>query len=172
MRGGVVDRIREIRVAAIEVTVAEVVVPDAVLRDQVANVVAPGCLAELRGDAVNGEQTDLVAVTEVPDGINNGKAVVRVRVGLGKIAAAVLGDYHEWLTSRDGVRRRERACPEIRHEIPVADIREVVDSESIYVVLARPELPHVQEEVAGGEGTVVRRRVEAKQVLALSLIHI
>ena len=34
------------------------------------------------------------------------------------------------------------------------------------MVLARPELPHVQEEVAGGEGTVVRRRVEAKQVLA------
>lgn len=98
MRGGVVDRIRQIRVAAIEVTAAEVVVPDAVLRDQVANAVAPGCLAELRGDAVNGEQADLVAVTEVPDGINNGKAVVRVRVGLGKIAATVLGDRNERFT--------------------------------------------------------------------------
>ncbi len=166
MRGGVVDRIREIRIAAIEVTVAEVVVPDAVLRDQVTNAVAPRCLAELRGDAVNGEQADLVAVTEVPDGVNNGKAVVRVRVGLGKIAAAVLGDRNEWLTWSDRLRRRRRARPELLHEVPVTDIREIIDTEAIDVVLACPELAHVQEEIAGGEGTIVRQRVKPEQVLA------
>ena len=166
MRGGVVDRIREIRVAAIEVTVAEIVVPDAVLRDQVTNAVAPGCLAELGGNAVNGEQADLVAVTEVPDGINNGKAVVRVRVGLGKIAAAVLGDRNEWLTWSDRLRRRQRARPELLHEVPVTDIREIIDTEAIDVVLACPELAHVEEEIAGGEGAVVRQRVIPEKVLA------
>src|SRR5664279_3163571 len=163
VRGGVVDGICEVRVAAVEVTVAEVVVPDAVLRDHVAHAFTPGCLTELRGDVISGKPTNLVAVAEVPDGIDNGTAVIRARIGARKIAAAVLGEDNEWLSWSDGFRRRESAHPKLLHEVPIADIREVIDAEPVDVELAGPELDHVQEEVARGDGTVVRECVEAKQ---------
>src|SRR5438270_9382551 len=91
--------------------------------------------------------------------------MVRLRIRAREVTTRILGDNDEWLVRGHRLSHRERPSTELLHEVPVADIRKVVDPEAIDVELSRPEFTYVQQEITCSECAVVGEGVEAEQVL-------
>ena len=149
MRGHIVHRVCQVAIAAVEATIPEVVVPDTVFRDQVPHSLAPRRLTESGRDVIRGEKSHLIAVAEVPDRVDHRHAMVRLRIRAREVTPRILGDHDEWLVRGHRLSHRERPSTELLHEVPVADIREVVHQGIVDIMLMSA---YVNEQLTIKEG--------------------
>src|SRR5580704_14224534 len=113
---------------------------------------------------VRREAADFVPVTEIPDCVHHlaPSWIERIVPTGHKPAIRIFCNDDERFRGKKRQASGSGAIVKLLDEIPVVNIGEVVDAETVDMVVRHPELRHLAQEFSGRKVAVVGRRVKQK----------